>query len=164
MFGLINIYSKSKNEVSRKLSNLYHNEFVFDGQTFPSFESFLQCLKFSDPDEQLAVASMCPREAKEKGQTRDWQMSGFLYWKGQAINRYGREYQQLLDRAYDALCENADFAEALRKSTGKLLIHTIGKNRRKDSVLTQVEFCSILMKKRRRLIKENRLNANKASR
>ena len=164
MLGLINIYSKSKNEVSRKLSNLYHNEFVFDGQTFPSFESFLQCLKFSYPDEQLALASMCAKEAKEKGKTRSWQMSGFLYWKGQPINRYGREYQQLLDRAYDALCENAEFAETLRRSKGKLLIHTIGKNRRKDSVLTQVEFCSILMKKRHRLIKENRLNENKASR
>ena len=66
MFGLINIYSKSKNEVSRKLSNFYHHDFVFDEQTFPSFESFLQCLKFSDPDEQLAVASLCAKDAKEK--------------------------------------------------------------------------------------------------
>lgn len=164
MFGLINIYSKSKNEVSRKLSNFYHHDFVFDGQAFSSFESFIQCLKFSDPDEQLAVASMCAKEAKEKGQSRDWQTSGYLYWKGQAINRYGREYQQLLNHAYDALCENAEFAEALRRSKGRLLIHTIGKNRRKDSVLTQIEFCRILMKKRRRLIKENRLNVNKTSR
>lgn len=146
------------------LSNFYHHEFVFDGQTFPCFESFLQCLKFSDSDEQLTAASMYAKEAKEKGKTRDWQRSGYLYWKGQAINRYGKEYQQLLDHAYDALCENAEFAEALRRSKGRLLIHTIGKHRRKDSVLTQGEFCSILMKKRRRLIKENRFNTNKASR
>lgn len=117
MFGIINIYSKSKNEVSRKLSNFYHHEFEFDGQTFPCFESFLQCLKFSDPDEQLAVASMKAKEAKEKGQTRNWQTSGYLYWKGQPVSRYGKEYLELLDRAYDLISKIDDFIEE-EKSMG----------------------------------------------
>lgn len=152
MFGLINIYSKSKNTVARKLSNFYPNEFVFEEQVFPSFESFLQCLKFSDTDEQLAVASLNAKEAKGKGQERNWQISGYLYWKGQPINRYGKEHQELLNRAYDALCENRDFAEALRKSRGNLLIHTVGKLRKKNTVLTSFEFCMILMQKRRKLL------------
>lgn len=158
MFGIINIYSKSKNEVSRKLSNFYRHEFVFDGQTFPCFESFLQCLKFSDPDEQLAVASMGAQEAKEKGRTRNWQASGYLYWKGQPINRYGKEYQELLSRAYDALCENQVFAGALYRSRGKRLIHTIGKLRKRNTVLTSFEFCKILTQKRRKLLRKNKLN------
>lgn len=154
MFGLINIYSKSKNELARNLSNFCPNEFIFVGQPFPCFESFLQCLKFSDPDEQLAVASMNAKEAKEKGQTRNWQASGYLYWKGQPINRYGKEYQELLSRAYDALCENQVFAEALCRSRGKLLIHTIGKLCKRNTVLTSFEFCKILMQKRRKLLKK----------
>ena len=159
MFGVINIYSKSKNETARKLSNFYSHSFVFEGQHFPCFESFLQCLKFSDPDEQLAVASMNAKEAKEKGQTKNWQASGYLYWKGKPINRYSTEYQQLLSRAYDALCENQVFAEALCQSRGKLLIHTIGKQiRKRNTVLTSFEFCKILMQKRSKLLRNKKFN------
>lgn len=158
MFGVINIYSKSKNEIARKLSNFYSHSFVFEGQHFQCFEAFLQCLKFSDPDEQLAVASMKAKEAKENGQTRNWQTSGYLYWKGQPINRYGKEYQELLSHAYDALCENQFFAEALCRSRGKLLIHTIGKLRKRNTVLTSFEFCKILMKKRQKLLRKSKSN------
>lgn len=158
MFGIINIYSKSGNELARKLSNFYPNEFILSGQCFQCFESFLQCLKFSDPDEQLTVANMKANEAKEKGQTRNWQASGYLYWKGQPINRYGKEYQELLSHAYDALCENQVFAEALCRSRGKLLIHTIGKLRKRNTVLTAFEFCKILMQKRRKLLKKAKLD------
>lgn len=157
MFGVINIYSKSKNEIARKLSNFYSHSFVFEGQSFPCFESFLQCLKFSDPDEQIAVASMDAKEAKKKGQTRNWQASGYLYWSGQPINRYGKEYQELLARAYDALCTNQFFAEALCRSRGKLLIHTIGKLRKRNTVLTSFEFCKILVQKRRKLLRKTDL-------
>lgn len=152
MFGVINIYSKSKKELARKLSNFYPHSFYFEGQHFQCFEAFLQCLKFSDPDEQLAVANnIDAKEAKKMGQTRIWQASSFLYWKGQPINRYGKEYQELLSHAYDALCENQVFAEALCRSRGKLSIHTIGKLRKRNTVLTSFEFCKILMQKRRKL-------------
>ena len=158
MLGVINIYSKSENDLARKLSNFYSHSFVFEGQNFQCFEAFLQCLKFSDPDEQLAVASMKAKEAKENGQTRNWQTSGYLYWKGQPVSRYAKEYRELLDRAYDALCENQVFAEALCRSRGKLLIHTIGKLRKRHTVLTSFEFCEILMQKRRKLLRNKKLN------
>lgn len=116
MFGIINIYSKSKNGISRKLSNFYPHRFVFDGQVFPCFEAFIQCLKVSDPDEQLAVAQLEAKAAKEKGQARNWQASGWLYWKGEPVNRYSKAYRLLLEKAYDALCKNEDFADALCKS------------------------------------------------
>lgn len=154
MFGIINIYSKSQSNIGRKLSNFYPHRFYFVME-FSCFEAFVQCLKFSNPDEQMAVAQMNAKEAKAAGQTQHWQENGgWLYWKGQAIYRYGREYQQLLDRAYDALCENAEFADALRRSKGRILIHTIGKIRKKDSVLTSIEFCSILARKRRKLLRK----------
>lgn len=151
---IINIYSKSNNEIARKLSNFYPNRFCFDME-FSCFESFVQCLKFSDPEEQMKVARMNAKEAKAAGQKQHWQENGgWLFWKGQVINRYGQEYQQLLDQAYDALCQNAEFAEALRRSRGRILIHTIGKIRRKDTVLTSIEFCSILARKRRKLLRK----------
>lgn len=78
-----------------------------------------------------------------------------MYWKGHAINRYGREYQLLLDQAYDALCQNADFADALCRSHGKILFHSAGKQlNKKKTVLTAFEFCGILTRKRRKLLKK----------
>lgn len=151
----INIYSKSNDEIARKLSNFYPHQFYFDVE-FSCFETFLQCLKFSDPEEQMKVAHMDAKAAKAEGHMQHWQENGgWLYWKGQAINRYGQEYQQLLDQSYDALlCQNAEFAEALRRSRGKILIHTIGRFRKRDTVLTSIEFCSILTRKRRKLLRK----------
>lgn len=151
MFGVINIYSKSSNEIGQKLSNFYPHTFVFEGIEFNSFEAFLQSLKFSDVDEQLAITRMNAKEAKEAGKKREWQKSGWLYWQGQPINRFEKGYQELLERAYDSLCENSEFANALRSSRGRILIHTIGKLRKKDTVLTSIEFCKILTRMRRKL-------------
>ena len=155
MFGIINIYSKSGNEIGQKLSNFYPHTFIFEGMKFGNFEAFVQCLKFSDPEEQMKVAGMDAKSAKAAGQTQHWKENGgWLYWRGHAINRYGHEYQQLLDRSYDALCQNAEFADALRRSRRQLLIHTIGKLRRKDTALTSIEFCRILTRKRRKLLQK----------
>lgn len=155
MFGIINIYSKSRNEIGQKLSNFFPHTFIFEGIEFSSFESFVQCLKFSNPEEQMNVAGMDAKSAKAAGQTQHWQENGgWLYWKGHAINRYGQEYQRLLEQAYDALCQNVAFADALRRSRGRMLIHTIGKLRRKDTVLTSIEFCRILTRKRRKLLQK----------
>lgn len=151
MHMIINIYSKSSNEIARILSNFHGNSFVFEGIPFPCFEAFVQCLKFPDPEEQLLVAQMDAKAAKEKGRTQRWQETGLVYWKGRPIDRYGREYRELLDRAYDALCENEEFADALLRSKGNILIHTIGKNRKTATVLTAYEFCSMLARKRRML-------------
>jgi len=156
MFRVINIYSKSSNEIGRKLSNYSPHSFYLDGIAFSCFESFLQCIKFSDPEEQAAVSGMEARAAKAKGSTRNWQSSGWLYWKGQPINRYSPEYRALLSRAYDALCENETFADALCRSRGDLLIHSIGKLRKKATVLTTFEFIGMLTKKRRKLLRERR--------
>lgn len=80
MFGIINIYSKSKKEIMRELSNFYPHKFVFEDQLFPYIKAFIQCLKVSDPDEQLAVAQLEAKVARR--QTKNWQASRWLYWKG----------------------------------------------------------------------------------
>lgn len=41
----INIYSKSKIEVGRQLSNFYHSPFIIDGETFQSVEGYWYWLK-----------------------------------------------------------------------------------------------------------------------
>lgn len=154
MIGVINIHSKGKNGIARALSNFAAHEFWLDGYRIACFEAFLQSMKFRDPQMQQRILGMCGRDAKQAGSQQDWEQSGWLYWNGQGFHRNSREYRLLLERAYDALLENGDFRNALIASRGKLLIHTIGRYR--HTILTVPEFCGILMKKRRRLLREMR--------
>lgn len=156
MIGVINIYSKSENWIAQSLSNFASHEFVLEGHRISCFEAFLQSMKFADPEIQQSVLRMSGKEAKQAGAQQQWEQAGWLYWNGRGYRRNSREYRRLLERAYDALLENPDFREALLASRGKLLIHTIGRYR--HTVLSVPEFCGILMKKRRRLLREMKKN------
>ncbi len=148
---IVNIHSKGKGAAA-VLSNFYPRSFRLDGVEIGSLEGFLQSLKIKDAEEQKKVCLLCGKEAKLRGSEYKWER--FLYWRGMAVDRYSDEYRELLLRAYrKALSQNSDFREALMSTRGKLLIHTIGKMRKKDTVLTSLEFCTILMKLRKEIIK-----------
>ena len=144
--------------MANSLSNFAEHEFVLDGIQISCFEAFLQSLKFSEPEAQKAVLCMSGKEAKKAGSAQQWENSGWLYWNGCAYRRDSREYRLLLERAYDALLENPNFRAVLVASKGKLLIHTIGRMR--HTVLTSLEFCWILMKKRRQLLRDMNVQIN----
>lgn len=145
----LNVYSKGKYPANI-LSNFAANTFDFDGFcNIPSMESFLQSLKFSDPDMQRNVLYMEAKTAKRVGSTQHWQRT--LNWKGTEIDRFSREYTLIIESAYRCLLANTDFRKALKDSNGKILIHTIGKFRRSKTVLTWWEFVSILSKLRREM-------------
>jgi predicted NAD-dependent protein-ADP-ribosyltransferase YbiA (DUF1768 family) len=158
VFGVINIYSKSENWMARSLSNFAEHEFILDGIQISCFEAFLQSLKFSDPEGQQEILSMSGKDAKKAGSNQQWEKAGWLYWNGHAYHRNSREYRLLLEGAYDALLEKPNFRAALAASKGKLLIHTVGRMR--HTVLTSMEFCWILMKKRRQLLRDMNVRTN----
>lgn len=147
----LNIYSKGKYPASC-LSNFAPHAFCIDGVECASMEGFLQSLKFSDKEKQLEVCKMVGKQAKITGSLMQWR--DVLYWQGNPVNRYSKEYQALLLKAFNELRKNKDFAKALIHSRGKVLIHTTGHwfNKRK-TVLTSVEFCRILTHIRKELLK-----------
>ena len=61
------------------------------------------------------------------------------------------EYQELLDRAFNALAENKKFQKALLATGNAVLKHTIGSRDMAHTVLTRREFCSRLTKIRKML-------------
>ena len=69
-----------------------------------------------------------------------------LWWRGIPYKRNSKEYQHLIDRAYNALyTQNEDFRKALRDAGEKTIFtHSIGKSNKKETVLTEKEFCSRL--------------------
>jgi len=129
---------------SSALSNFAPHPFVIDGVQCNSMEGFLQSLKFESVDMQKYVCTLVGKAAKFKGKNKKWWKTQTLYWQGKAIARQSKEYQVLLDRAYNALYENAGFRNALEATKGCTLTHSIGKNDKTKTVLTQTEFCSRL--------------------
>lgn len=139
---------------SNALSNFAPHPFIFDGVECNSFEGWLQSLKFKEPDMQKEVCKLVGRAAKFKGRNKKWFLTQKLYWQGVEYDRKSQEYQDLLDRAYDALAENTSFQKALLASGKSVLTHKIGKSKQNETVLTRKEFISRLNKIRDRLFRE----------
>lgn len=140
---------------SSALSNFAPHPFALDGIEIASMEGFLQSLKFKNIDMQKYVCSLVGRTAKFKGKEKKWWKNQTLYWQGKEYKRDSKDYQILLNRAYNALYQNESFKKALHSTSG-ILSHSIGKNDESKTVLTQAEFCGRLMKLRMGIkLKEN---------
>lgn len=136
------------------LSNFSPHPFMIDGVQCNSMEGFLQANKYENVEMQTYVCTLVGRCAKLKGKNKKWFRTQTLYWRGVEMKRDSQEYQDLLDRAYDALSKNESFRKALLASGDANLTHSIGKSNMNETVLTTREFCSRLTKIRERLKKE----------
>jgi predicted NAD-dependent protein-ADP-ribosyltransferase YbiA (DUF1768 family) len=139
---------------SNSLSNFSPHPFVIDGVECASMEGFLQSLKFKDPNMQKEVCKLVGKAAKFKGKKKKWFLTQKLYWQGVEYDRKSDEYQELLDKAYEALSKNEKFKKALIASGKSNLTHNIGKTKQSETILTRREFISRLNKIRERLLKE----------
>ena len=126
------------------LSNFAPHPFIIDGIQCNSMEGFLQSLKFESEEMQKYVCTLVGYAAKKKGKNKNWRDKQTLYWKGVPIKRDSEQYQTLLNKAYNALYENGKFQSALKATNNATLTHSIGKNKKSETVLTTQEFCSRL--------------------
>lgn len=136
------------------LSNFAPHEFIIDGVKCASMEGFLQSLKFQNPEMQKYVCNLVGKAAKFKGKNKKWQKTGNLYWQGEIIKRDSERYQELLDKAYNALAKNQSFKKALLATGNATLIHSIGKTKISETILTKTEFVSRLTKIRAELMQD----------
>jgi predicted NAD-dependent protein-ADP-ribosyltransferase YbiA (DUF1768 family) len=139
------------------LSNFSPHPFIIDGIECASMEGFLQALKFKSPEIQIEVCKLVGLKAKFRGKPKKWWMTQTLFWQGIEIDRHSKEYQELLDRAFEALSQNSSFRKALLASGNSVLTHSMGKNDESRTVLTTREFCSRLTRIREKLKKEKAL-------
>ena len=136
------------------LSNFAPHSFIIDGIECASMEGFLQSLKFSNPEMQKEVCKLVGKAAKFKGKKKKWWKTQTLYWQGISYKRDSQEYQDLLDRAFDALAQNTSFQKALLATKDAVLTHSIGKRKKEETVLTTQEFTSRLTQIRKRLMEK----------
>ena len=140
---------------SNALSNFAPHPFVFDGVECNSMEGFLQSLKFKNPMMQEHVCTLVGITAKRAGSMKMWKRTRTLWWKGVPYKRDEKEYQELLDRAYEAMAKNEKFRNALVASGDATLTHSIGRIKESETILTRQEFCSRLTKLRQKLKAES---------
>ena len=141
---VLDIYSKGEYP-SNVLSNFYPNEFIFDRIKCGSMEGFLQSLKYKCKKKQQKICLLSGKEAKKKGKYKFlWKLTGNIYWQGRKIKRISQEYKDLILNAYIALSQNEGFIKALNNTVNKTLIHSIGSNDERKTILTEKEFIDCL--------------------
>lgn len=143
------------------LSNFAAHELTLDGVKIRSMEGFLQSLKFKRVRLQVYVCGLIGRIAKMRGRHQYWQWNQTLYWMGKPILRNSPAYRRLINRAYNALAKNEEFRSVLLSTGDEELTHRVGKSNPTQTVLTEKEFASQLMRLRKKLQKEI---ANKSTR
>ncbi len=133
------------------LSNFAPHPFIIDGVLCNSMEGFLQSLKFKDSEMQKHVCLLVGKAAKFKGKQKKWWKTQTLNWQDKEIKRDSDEYTQLITRAFDQLFTNDGFRNALAATKGATLTHSMGKNKKNETVLTENEFMKQLNRLRSRL-------------
>ena len=109
------------------ISNFPPHLFLMDEVECSSMEGFLQSLKFKDPNMQKEICKLVGAAAKRRCSSKNWKKTQTLYWLGVSYKRDSKEYQELLDRAYEALSKNAGFKRALLATGNATLTHSRGK-------------------------------------
>ena len=134
---------------AKALSNFIARNFIFDEVACSSIEGLLQSLKYDKVNAQIEMCKMSGIAASQKGKERNnhWKAKGGLWWQNEFYARKSQDYQRLLDRIFLEVAKQCeDFRTALLDTGDLILTHRIGKVNELDTVLTQNELCSRLMK------------------
>lgn len=133
---------------SSLLSNLYPHPFHLANIKFASMEAFLRALCYKEDMDTIKdeIAILFGVNAiNVKYILPDWKKEQTLYLLGRKIARESEEYQDILRVAYGDLYDSSKlFRMALMQTKGKVLIHSIGKDNPKETLLTKKEFIHYL--------------------
>ena len=137
----INVGYKYKGPYSKILSNLFPYEFKFRGKKLSSIESFFQGIKFKDTEMQNLVFNYSGLDSNnvKACSDYDWKETGMIYWQGKEIDRFSKEYDELIDELYISAIQNPLYRSALKKCN-KNVIHTMGETEKSETVFTRYEF------------------------
>lgn len=138
----VNVGYKFKNSYSKLLSNLFPYEFEFRGKKLSSIEGFFQGIKFKDIDMQNLVLKYSGINAYhvKMASQYNWKETGLVYWQGKAINRFSKEYEDIVDELYISAIQNPLYRNAIKQCGNKYILHEIGNTQKEETVFTRYEF------------------------
>ena len=69
----------------------------------------------------------------------DWKETGILYWQGIKVNRFSKEYDNLVDELYISAIQNPLYRNILKITTRDIL-HIMGGATKEETVFSRYEF------------------------
>ena len=137
----INVGYNKKGKYAKVLSNLFPYEFEFKGKKLGSIEAFFQGIKFENVEMQDLVLLYHGLDSNyvKACSGYDWKQTGIVYWQGKEIDRFSKDYDDLVDELYISAIQNPLYRNAL-KTCPKEIIHTMGDKEKNESVFTRYEF------------------------
>ena len=137
----INVGYKYKVPYAKVLSNLFPYEFEFRGKTLKCIESFFQGVKFKDIEMQNLVFNYSGLDSNHVKVCSgyDWKETGILYWQVKEVNRFSKEYDDLVDELYISAIQNPLYRNILR-TTDRNIIHSMGGKTKEETTFTRYEF------------------------
>ena len=117
--------------------------FKFRGKMVNSIEGVLQGIKYKDKKTQNLVLKYSGVDAYHtRGANSNdfWGEQGILYWQGKPMRRECEEYQSFLDELYLSAAKNPIYKRCLLATGNKYLLHHIGNEDQKQTVLTRFEY------------------------
>lgn len=153
----VNINSKSEFPINI-LSNSSNNSFILDGVNIKCMASFLQSLKFKNINKQKKICSLTAKESEKAEKHHNlWRLSKMLYWNGKRIDRYSKDYTELITKAYDAMAEsNSEFVKILLSTEYKILADFELEDSKRKTLLTENEFTEEQLFRLRKKYKERK--------
>ncbi|HHX16988.1 MAG TPA: hypothetical protein GX725_03680 [Mollicutes bacterium] len=146
------------NRVSCTLSNFFPHDFYFRHHHVRSVEGVLQGFKFKDILLQRESFKHYGRDAYAFGSaafSNDWRCDGYLYFEGEKVDRFGIEYQKLLNELYVSLSLKKAFENNLIYTGNRVLLHSVGVLDPRETVLTTKEYI-LRLEILRECLKENK--------
>lgn len=137
----INVGYKYNGDYPKILSNLFPYNFIFKNKKLNSIESFFQGIKFPEIEMQNLVFEYSGLNSNrvKSCSSYDWKKTGKVYWQGQEIDRFSKDYEDLVDELYISAIQNPLYRNALKNCT-KDIIHTLGEEDKGNTVFTRYEF------------------------
>ena len=138
----VNVGYKLHGSLPKILSNLFPYKFYFKGQILSSAESFFQGIKFKNvkAQKQIFLLSGLDSNNIKAAQDYHWKDTGIIYFLGKPYNRFGADYENLVDEMYVSLLQNPLFKNALMAVGNKYILHALGEQNPKETVFSRFEF------------------------
>jgi hypothetical protein len=114
-------------------------------------------VKFENREMQEECCSLVGAKAWMFGRNKapDWKVKQEVYWGGVALDREGIEYESLLEEFFDSVYKDENLnRDKLLLSGDLVLAHSSGAKEKKDSILSEGEFISNLVRIRNELFRE----------
>ena len=137
----INVGYKFHGSYAQMLSNLFPYKIKFRGKKLSSLECFFQGIKFKDKKTQNYIFTYFGIQAVhiKTATNYDWKETGIIYWQGKAIDRFSKEYNNLIDELYICAIQNPLYRGVLLNCE-KPIIHAIGEIEKVTTTFTRYEF------------------------